>query len=201
LGKEQAVVGWYLSCVVDLLQWTVLWTLFWQAWYRAETREEAVHFVTTSDGWRLTLACYPRHGAPRTRCPVLLCHGLGANRFTFDLGRAPSLAVYLAHAGFDVWSLELRGHGRSDRPGLGSRHRFGWSFDDYLRRDLPAAIAKVLDTTGTPQLHLVGHSMGGILCLCYCGTAPEIRSATALAASLDFAQTGSDFARLRHGLW
>jgi hypothetical protein len=39
--------------------------------------------------------------------------------------------------------------------------------------------------------------MGGMLCLCYGGMASEIRSATALAARLDFAQTTSDFARLR----
>jgi hypothetical protein len=119
LGKARAVMGWYLSCVVDLLQWTVLWTLFWQAWYRAETREEAVHFVTTSDGWRLALSRYPRHGVPRTRCPVLLCHGLGANRFTFDLGRPPSLAVSLAHAVSMCGASNCGGMGGATAPGSG----------------------------------------------------------------------------------
>jgi predicted alpha/beta hydrolase len=118
--------------------------------YRAETREEAVHFVTTADGWRLALSHYPPPGALHTRLPVLLCHGLGANRFSFDLGRDPSLALYLASAGFEVWVLELRGHGRSDRPGWFSSRRFGWSFDDYLYGDFPAAIEKVQELTGKP---------------------------------------------------
>ena len=110
-----------------------------------------MHFVTTADGWRLARAPYPPLGASRRRFPVLLCHGLGANRCSFDLGSDPSLAVYLARLGFDVWCLELRGHGRSDRPGLFSPRHFGWSFDDYLHIDLPTAIAKVQKITGTPQ--------------------------------------------------
>jgi pimeloyl-ACP methyl ester carboxylesterase len=201
-GKgKTAVVGRLLFCLVDLLQWSILWALFWRAFYRVHTREETVHFVTTADGWRLALARYPPLGASRRRFPVLLCHGLGANRCSFDLGRDPSLAVYLANAGFDVWCLELRGHGRSDRPGLFSPRHFGWSFDDYLHIDLPTAIAKVQKITGMPQLHVVGHSMGGMLCLCHCATASEIRSATVIAASLDFRNTGSDFARLLKGKW
>jgi pimeloyl-ACP methyl ester carboxylesterase len=179
----------------------VLWTLLWKAFYRTETREEAVHFVTTPDGWRLALSRYPPHAAPCSRFPVLLCHGLGANRFSFDLGHDPSLAVYLAAAGFDVWVLELRGHGRSDRPGLFATRHFGWSFDDYLHVDLPAAIEKVKTTTGKPQLHVVGHSMGGMLWLCHSGMAPPVRSVTAIASSLSLRSTGSDFARLLKGKW
>jgi alpha-beta hydrolase superfamily lysophospholipase len=195
------VVGRLLAFLVDFLQWTVLWVLFWQAFYRAETREAAVHFMTTADGWRLALSHYPPHGESRPCFPVLLCHGLGANRFSFDLGREPSLATYLARAGFDVWSLELRGHGRSDRPGLLSQRHFGWAFDDYLHRDLPAAIATVKTMTGKPQLHVVGHSMGGMLFLCHCGVDAEIRSAIAIASSLDFRRTESDFVRLLPWKW
>jgi pimeloyl-ACP methyl ester carboxylesterase len=198
--RETEVVG-LLSFLVELLQWAVLWGLFWRAFYRAESRENAVHFVTTSDGWRLALCRYVQPGELRTRFPVLLCHGLGANRFSFDLGRDPSLAAYLAHAGFDVWVLELRGHGRSDRPGLFARRRFGWSFDDYLRFDLPAAIEKVQEVTGQRQLHVIGHSMGGMLFLSYCGNASEVRSAITIGSSLDFSRTGSDFVRLLKWKW
>lgn len=201
MQSVQSVVGSLLSFLVDLVQWVVLWILFWRAFYRVETREEAVHFVTTSDGWRLALCRYPPHAASHGRFPVLLCHGLGANRCSFDLGRHPSLAVYLAHAGFDVWVLELRGHGRSDRPSLCVTRHFGWSFDDYLHVDLPAAMAHVKTLTDKSQLHLVGHSMGGMLVLCHTGRDAEVRSAIAIAASLDLCDTGSDFARLLKRKW
>jgi len=41
---------------------------------------------------------------------------LRGRRITYDLGRGrPSLAVHLSERGHDVWSLELRGHGRSQK--------------------------------------------------------------------------------------
>lgn len=190
-----------IAFVIELVQWMVLWGLFWRTFYRAESREEAVYFLTTSDGWRLALCRYEHPGGARARLPVLVCHGLGANRFSFDLGRAPSLAMSLAQAGFDVWVLELRGHGRSERPGLFAKRRFGWSFDDYLRFDLPAAIEKVQEVTGQQQLHAIGHSMGGMLMLSHCGKASDIRSAVTIGSSLDFTHSGSDFARLLKWKW
>jgi hypothetical protein len=67
LVEETTVVGFLISCLVDLVPWVVLWLLFWRALYQAETREEAVHFVTTADGWRLALSRYP----PPARAPAM----------------------------------------------------------------------------------------------------------------------------------
>ena len=39
----------------------------------------------------------------------------------------------------------------------------GWCVDDHLFKDLPAAVALVLEESGARQLHWVGHSMGGML--------------------------------------
>src|SRR6185369_1091676 len=47
-----------------------------------------------------------------TRAPVLLIHGYGQNRYAWHLP-ARSFSNYLARAGFDVFNLDLRGHGRS----------------------------------------------------------------------------------------
>src|SRR4249920_3462141 len=57
-------------------------------------------------------------GSDGTLAPVLLVHGYGQNRYAWHLP-ARSFSNYLARAGFDVWNLELRGHGRSRH--LGAR--------------------------------------------------------------------------------
>lgn len=100
----------------------------------------------------------------RFREPVLLCHGLGANRFNMDFlddGRGSdrlSLSRTLARAGFDVWVLETRGHGKATIP-----KRADWTVDDEVAQDVATAIQTVLDVTGSERLYWVGHSWGGIL--------------------------------------
>jgi pimeloyl-ACP methyl ester carboxylesterase len=121
-------------------------------------------WVRTRDGWRLALYRYPaRHRSSRYG-PVLLVHGLGANRFNMD---APvpeiSLAQYLAARGHDVWVAELRGAGRSRPPGWPLTRRRTFDFDDYVQKDIPAILRRVLDDSGYPQINWVGHSMGGML--------------------------------------
>src|SRR5690606_26287692 len=67
-----------------------------------------LHYARTRDGWQLAL-----HHRPPARgghgTPLLLCHGMGSNRFNMDGPGRASLARHLQAAGFDVWVLELRG--------------------------------------------------------------------------------------------
>jgi pimeloyl-ACP methyl ester carboxylesterase len=123
---------------------------------------DQVHFVTTDDGWTLALHHY-LPAEPKFAEPVVLCHGLGANRFNFDLIADRSLARALAERGFDVWSLELRGHGLSSRPGWFTPFSWGFTFDDFLDKDIPAALELVKRLSGQPQVFWLGHSMGGML--------------------------------------
>lgn len=101
---------------------------------------------------------------PRFQEPVVLCHGLGANRFNLDFtddgtgSDRLSLARALQRAGFDVWLLELRGRGRARVPPGAD-----WTADDEVEEDVPAAIETVLDLTGAERIYWVGHSWGGIL--------------------------------------
>lgn len=96
--------------------------------------------------------------------PVILCHGLAANRFNMDFfedgtgSDRRSFARYLSRRGFDVWILELRGTGMARVP-----KGADWSIDDEVEEDLPTAIETVLTETGAERLFWVGHSKGGIM--------------------------------------
>jgi len=63
----------------------------------------------------------------------------------------------------------------------------GWTIDDLLLRDLPAAIAFVLARTGAPQLDYVGHSMGGLLVMAHLAETgdPRVRRVVSVG-SADF---------------
>jgi pimeloyl-ACP methyl ester carboxylesterase len=125
---------------------------------------DEIHFATTSDGWRLAVVRYrPAAAVAPLSCePVLLVHGMAANRYNLDLTDDMSLARWLAARGHDVWLVELRGRGLSSRPRLFSGLRYDWCFDEYAERDLPAAAKAVTRATGARRLHLVGFSTGAL---------------------------------------
>jgi poly(3-hydroxyalkanoate) synthetase len=113
--------------------------------------------IETADGWKLAVYRYPRRSKSH---PVLLIHGLGTNRYDVDFPDPHySLAKYLHRKGFDTWIVELRGAGLSRKKGW----RLNWTFDDYVTKDLPAAVRHIQSRTGHQKLHWAGHSLGGTL--------------------------------------
>ena len=60
-------------------------------------------------------------------------------------------------------ALDLRGHGRSERPRNG----------DYTIAGMAGDVAAVVDTLGLDKFVLVGHSMGGGVALEYAGAHPD----------------------------
>lgn len=174
-------------------------SLLWGIVFRAETTPDEIHFVTTSDGWRIAMHRYLPMGKERWREPVFLCHGLGANRFDLDLDDRFSLARYLRSLGFDCWVIELRGAGLSSKPRLfDKRYKFNWTFEDYYRKDVPAAIGHIQKTTGAETVHWIGHSMGGILLYSFLEReeAEWVKSGVAIAAPVDFGGMGPALKRL-----
>jgi alpha-beta hydrolase superfamily lysophospholipase len=93
-----------------------------------------------------------------TRGVVMLVHGFGQNRYAWHLP-SRSFANFLAKAGFDVYNLDLRGHGRSRH--FGSRR--SKSVRDYVEEDLPIAIDEVRTISGQRPVFVVGHSLGGLV--------------------------------------
>lgn len=139
------------------------------------------HHAVTDDGWRIALH---RHPAPGTsRLPVIVCHGLGANHQSFEADEERNLGKYLSENGYDVWLLDLRGVGSSDRLS------WDYTFDDYVRHDLPAAIEYVKKITGARAVHWIGHSMGGMVMYAYLASGGTgIRSAVAIGSPASFEQ-------------
>jgi pimeloyl-ACP methyl ester carboxylesterase len=158
------------------------------------TRADELVFATTGDGWRLALHRYRARGAAkaRRRHPVVCCHGLGSNHVAFDVAEERSFAAYLAGRGYEVLALELRGHGVSERP------RWGWSFDDYLVSDVPAAIDRARELTGADAVHWIGHSMGGLLLYAHLarGEGGALRSGITVGSSMDYSASRSGFHRM-----
>ena len=141
-------------------------------------------YVATDDGWTLALHLYPGFG-PKRRHPVVMVHGMGANRLHFDLNERHSLARAAQARGFDTWVVELRGAGLTLAPGGRSRSLYQWGFADYAERDMPTAVSYVLERSGSRQVHAVGHSLGGMLCYHLATAAPaQLRSVTTVGSPL-----------------
>ncbi|HEY8086856.1 MAG TPA: alpha/beta hydrolase [Polyangiaceae bacterium] len=149
----------------------------------------------TDDGWRIALHVYEPTGATTRRHPVVLCHGLASNHLGFDTHADTSLSRHLAGRGYVVFALDLRGHGHSEHPTRGGARRFGWSFDDYLLHDVPAAIEYARRASGASAVHWVGHSMGGLLAYAHLarGGSRDLCSVTAIGSSLDYSGAASGF--------
>jgi pimeloyl-ACP methyl ester carboxylesterase len=124
-------------------------------------------------------------GSPQaTVAPVLLVHGYGQNRYVWHVP-ARSFSNYLARAGFDVFNLDLRGHGRSRH--LGAKRPVHVS--DYVREDVPAAIAEVQRISGGRRVFYVGHSMGGLIGYAVAAThASALAGITTLGSPYHFAR-------------
>lgn len=152
---------WVVAGVLVVGTLNVLWILLVRWWYRLRTPPPELLKAYCQDGWELSV--YLRR-APTRRFeePVLLCHGLAANRHTFDFEPPYSLSHVLAEAGFDCFIVEWRGIGGSRLPPRGRR----WpdvSVDEIVAQDGPALIDLALARTGARRAFWVGHSLGGLV--------------------------------------
>jgi 3-oxoadipate enol-lactonase len=97
--------------------------------------------IETAAGIRLAYRVWGSAGAP----PLVLLHGLGDGAGDWD-GVAPAFARH-----WRVYAPDLRGHGRSGRPG------------GYSVELMEADVLGFLDALGLDRVDLIGHSMGGLV--------------------------------------
>jgi len=130
------------------------------------------YLVDNGAGWRLSMRRVLAGDAPPRRRPVLIVPGYGMNSFIFGYHpQGPSLVDCLAARGLEVWTVDLRGQGRSIRAGGGSRY----GLEQLVLEDVRAAIAHVLarTTTGSNELDLVGCSLGAALAFAHLACVPS----------------------------
>jgi pimeloyl-ACP methyl ester carboxylesterase len=141
------------------------------------------HFVTREDV-RLYVyrkrATAPQAGeAPK---PVLLLvHGSTVSgRNTYDLqvpgGKDYSVMDYFAERGYDVWTVDHEGYGRSSWSGRGNSDvRTG-------AKDLAAVVPFILKETGVAQINIFGSSSGALRACVYTEAHPETVARLGLSA-------------------
>jgi predicted alpha/beta hydrolase len=136
----------------------------------------------TADGWNLGLYRYRARGAARP-VPVLCSHGMAVTRLIYDLHPDCSLARFLAANGFDTWLVDLRGRQRS-WPDGGGDAGLQWSFDDFVDRDLPAAVSRVCEISGAGDVFWIGMEMSGqaLYAAAIAGTAGRVRAGVTCGA-------------------
>jgi len=176
----------------------------WKYVYQVPNNQSESYFCKTSDGWDLALFRYKPAALNPGAYPVVLVHGMGHNSYIWDLDGTHSLATYLRDRGYDVWSVSLRGAGKSTKPAIGSMTRVAvinrldeeridpskldWNIDDHITKDIPAVLAFVKEKTGHAKVNWVGHSMGGMIICAYLERSPQddINAVVDMAGSLVF---------------
>ena len=128
-------------------------------WFREYSAEK------TRNGHKIALAVYrKRLGAPHPGEParpvLFLVHGSSTSALTsFDLvvpgHREYSTMDMFAHYGFDVWTMDHEGYGKSARTDGNSDIASGVE-------DLRAAIPVVAHETGQSRCHFMGESSGAL---------------------------------------
>lgn len=92
----------------------------------------------------------------RPAAVVAIAHGVGEHS-----GRYQHVAARLTRAGYAVYALDHRGHGRSSGP------RALIDRMDHAVEDLDRLVTLAASRHPDTSVHLLGHSMGGCMSLCY----------------------------------
>ncbi len=109
--------------------------------------------IRCDDGWILRGERRPNGGH------VVVCgHAMMVDRRTLDRPSGSGLASALFAHGYDVITVDARGHGESvPRAEQGGR----WSYDDVVRRDVPAMIRHARSIARGRRVIVLGHSLIG----------------------------------------
>jgi pimeloyl-ACP methyl ester carboxylesterase len=154
--------------------------------------------VKTRDGKPIHLAMYRKH-LGSAKLPVLfLVHGSSTSALSsFDL-QVPGTQNYsvmtaFAQAGFDVWTMDHEGYGKSDQTDGNSDIASGVE-------DLKAAVEVVKKETGQTRYHFLGEASGALRAAAYAMVAPERCGRLVLAAHTYTGKGSPTLAKRAEGL-
>jgi len=131
-----------------------------------------------------------RYQSSRThRTPVLFVPNLGISRpYIFDLLPGGSFIEHMTREGFDFYLLDWGVFGPEDN---------GLTLEECVVKILPRMARKVLETSGTDGLSVLGYCMGAPLSASFVASHPEIpvQNFINMAGPIDFSRVGL------FGLW
>src|SRR5262245_44090153 len=109
--------------------------------------------ILSKDGTRLYVRTWLPEGTPRA--VVVLVHGLKAHSGLYEWP-----ATEMAKAGFAVYALDLRGHGKS-----GGAPLFAETMGKYV--DDVRVVVKLAKMRHSQPVFMLGHSAGGVVACSY----------------------------------
>lgn len=146
-----------------------------------------IHHPITEDNWKLTIEHFTPKNLDKRKYPVILCHGLMANRTYFTINEENSLAYQLSLNGYDVWVVDLRGRETAGSPSwFFGEKTYSYSVDDYIQKDMDTIIEYVLKKTNAEKVNWIGHSMGGMIAYARIGSYNETRIANLVTVGSPF---------------
>jgi polyhydroxyalkanoate synthase subunit PhaC len=115
------------------------------------------------------------------RVPIMLVMATTNRGYIFDLAPGQSLVEFLLKAGYDVFMVDWEAP-RPEEKNLG--------IDDYVLDFLPSCAAKVIETTGEPDINVVGYCFGGVLSLLWASLHPDgpLKSLVTFTTPVDFSK-------------
>ena len=121
--------------------------------YVAE-RTEAGHFERVQG----EAIYYEHYKADDPKAVIVISHG-----FTESIKKFTESVYYMLQAGYEVWGLDHRGHGRSFRPNDNPYVVHVDRFEDYVLDLVCLTEKKVRPAAGSLPVYLYAHSMGGCI--------------------------------------
>ncbi len=132
--------------------------------YEQDMQERAVPYVMArmTSGWDERVEgqkiYYEYYHADNPRAVIVLQHG-----FTESVRKYTESVYYMLQAGFDVWGMDARGHGKSCRHTDNPYVVHVLHFEDYVQDLVHLTETKVKPASRGLPLYIYGHSMGGCI--------------------------------------
>ncbi|MBZ4370676.1 alpha/beta hydrolase [Corallococcus interemptor] len=114
---------------------------------------------------------------------VLFVPGLFSDGRFFLGAQGDGAARTFVDAGCVAYVASLRGHGKSRWP---AKRAYDWSFDTYVRHDIPDLV-RAVRARHTGPLFLLAHSMAGYAALAALGVDPSLQAAVSGVCTLSSA--------------
>lgn len=131
--------------------------------YERSSSRASIERVPAADGARIACKRKATDGPP-----VIFVHGLAVNADLWDIpeldtadGRFRCLPALLHELDYDIWLVNLRGHGAPHMLSEPPPGQDDWCVDHFVHFDLPAVVEHVLRRTGRRPM-LVANSMGAM---------------------------------------